>query len=135
MEARPVTTDRERYESPRRDGRPCQGLALPGRQYCFNHDPALVERRLQGQRKGGAHSAKIIRLRSLVPPRLVPIFDTLESALGEVHSGDLDPKQATAMASLARAMVAVLQAGELEERVRRLEHGQEGGQDATGWPS
>jgi hypothetical protein len=58
---------------------------------------------------------------------LVPIFDTLESALGEVHEESLDPKQATAMASLARVIVVVLQAGQLEERVRQLEQWQKGG--------
>jgi hypothetical protein len=57
----------------------------------------------------------------LVPPRLVPIFDVLESALSEVHNGDLSPSQGTAMATIAKALVAVLTAGELEERLRDLE--------------
>jgi len=56
-----------------------------------------------------------------MPPRLVPIYELLESALGEVHEGSLKAGQAIAMATLARALVAVLQAGEMEERVRQLE--------------
>jgi hypothetical protein len=59
----------------------------------------------------------------LVPPRLTVVYERLEQALTEVHGGELDPKVAQAMASLARAMVNVLTAGELEERVRRLEAG------------
>ena len=56
-----------------------------------------------------------------MPARLVPIWGQLETALTEVHDGTLDPRAAAAMAALARALVAVLQAGELEERLRRLE--------------
>ena len=63
----------------------------------------------------------MIRLRGLVPPRLEAVYDRLEKALEQVHDGVLDSKQAIAMASIARAMVAVLTSGELEERVRGLE--------------
>jgi hypothetical protein len=49
------------------------------------------------------------------------VYDRLETALGEVHDGTLKPGQAVAMAAVAPAMVAVLQAGELEERLRVLE--------------
>jgi len=45
----------------------------------------------------------------------------LETALKEVYTAKLESKQATAMAALARAMVAVLPSGELEERIRELE--------------
>jgi hypothetical protein len=60
----------------------------------------------------------------LCPPRLVGVFDLLEEALSEVHDGQLDPRIAQAMSSLASAMVRVLTSGELEERVRRLEEWQ-----------
>ncbi len=56
-----------------------------------------------------------------MPVRLVPVFARLEQAFEETHAGTLDPKQAQAMASLARAMVAVLSAGEVEERMRDVE--------------
>ena len=45
----------------------------------------------------------------------------LEDALGEVHRGELDPRAASAMASLAGALVRAITAGELEERLRALE--------------
>ena len=44
----------------------------------------------------------------------------LEGALGEVHRGELDPRE-SAMASLAGAPVRAMTAGELEERLRVLE--------------
>jgi len=45
----------------------------------------------------------------------------LEDALGEVPRGELDPRAASAMASLAGALVRAMTAGELEERLRALE--------------
>jgi hypothetical protein len=53
-------------------------------------------------------------LEKLLPSRLRPTFDRLEAAMKEVHEGRLDPRQATAMASLAGAMVKVIKAGEQE---------------------
>ena len=44
-----------------------------------------------------------------------------QDALGEVHRGELDPRAASAMASLAGALVRAMTAGELEERLRALE--------------
>ena len=105
-----------------KDGRACRAPALSGAGvYCFAHAPEQAEARAAARERGGRHSAKIVRLRALVPPRLVSVYDALEAALGEVHAGSLTPGQAGAMASLARAMVAVLTAGEIEERVRSLE--------------
>lgn len=111
----------KRCAAARRDGRPCTAPVLTGSSYCFAHAPDRAAERAAARRKGGQHSAAAVRLRALVPPRLVSVYDQLEAALGEVHAGTLEPRQAQAMASLARAMVAVLTAGELEERVRRLE--------------
>jgi hypothetical protein len=42
------------------------------------------------------------------------MFDGLEAAMKELREGRLDPRQATAMASLAGAMVKVIKAGEEE---------------------
>jgi hypothetical protein len=52
------------------------------------------------------------------------VYDTLELALGQVYRREIDPRVATAMASLAGAMVRVLTSGELEQRVRLLEERQ-----------
>lgn len=107
--------------STRRDGTPCQATTIGADGYCWAHSPALAEQRAEARRQGGRNSAKIVRLRAVMPPRLVAVFDLLEQALQEVHAGDLSHQQATAMANLARAMATVLTAGELEQRVRELE--------------
>src|SRR4051794_6788180 len=105
----------------RRDGQPCQGPALDGGAWCYTHDPARAAERQAARQKGGHNRAALVRLRGLCPPRLVAVYDQLETALVEVHDGTLKPGQATAMASLATALVRVLSAGELEDRVRKLE--------------
>ncbi len=127
-------SDPKRCESTKRNGGPCQAQALPDSPHCWAHVPGRAEQRAEARRKGGHHSAKVMRLHWLAPPRLLPIFDQLEQALGEVHAGELDPKQAQAMAALARALATLLTAGELEERVRRLEAGALSEQrGATSW--
>lgn len=105
----------------RKDGKPCKAQALPSDRYCWAHSPTLAEARLAARKKGGHGSSKQSRLGKLMPPRLVPIFAKLETALDEVHDGTLEPRAASAMASLAGAIVRVLTSGELEERVRKLE--------------
>ncbi|MBI2836080.1 MAG: hypothetical protein HYX85_00100 [Chloroflexi bacterium] len=115
-----MATERNRCKTKTKSGEQCRGYAMKDG-YCFSHSPALEEKRLQARAQGGKNSARVARLRGLIPPRLMPVYDRLETALGEVHAGSLESKQAQAMASLARAMVAVLTSGELEERVRGLE--------------
>jgi hypothetical protein len=117
MSARPAkASDRQRCTATRKDGRPCTALAV-SEGLCVGHAPQAQEAR----RRGGRASARSARLGRLVPPRLLAVYDMLELALGGVYDGEVDPRVATAMASLAGAMVRVLTAGELEERVRRLE--------------
>ncbi|MCL5108784.1 MAG: hypothetical protein M1401_07965 [Chloroflexi bacterium] len=123
-------TEQRRCTATRRDGRPCAAQALPSEPYCWAHSPTLAEQRQRSRAKGGRNSAKAARLRKLTPPRLLPVFDRLETALDEVHTGALDPRAATAMAALARALATLLTAGELEERVRLLEQ-RTGGEQET----
>ena len=85
--------------------------------FCIGHSPHAQEAR----RKGGYATSRAARASKLLPVRLRPIADILESALSEVHLGELRPQQAQAMASLAGALVKVIQSGELEERLRNLE--------------
>ena len=110
----------------RRDGQPCRARAsLNG--LCIGHQPAAAEAR----RKGGFRSSKAHRLQRMLPARLRPVAAVLERAIMQTHRGDLDPRAATALASLASALVRVLESGEIEDRLRRLEaelHPETGGE-------
>ena len=105
----------------KRDGQPCGSQVLSDGTYCYVHAPGKQAERTEARRRGGQNRSTAARLHALLPPRLVPAFDQLEQALADVLAGRLSPKQASAAAAVARAMVAVLQAGELEERLRKLE--------------
>ncbi len=103
----------------RKDGQPCGGRRHPSG-YCVAHDPALEQTREVARVNGGRNSSRVARLEKLMPGRLRPVYDRLETALQDVHEGRLDIGRAKAMASVAGAMVRVLQAGELEELARKL---------------
>jgi len=100
----------------KKNGEPCTAPAVRG-DYCIAQCPESAEWR----RKGGENSSTAARLEKRMPLRLRPIFDQLEKAVAEVYSGELDPRQAQAMSSLARAMVTVMEAGTFEERIQKLE--------------
>jgi hypothetical protein len=85
--------------------------------------------RLEGARRGGRHRAKAERLKKLMPSDMREVFDILRAALSEVHSGVITPSQAGGMAALAGAMVKLAEAGELAERVARLEELVDGGME------
>jgi len=92
--------------------------------FCYAHDDTRATERDQARRKGGANSATRARLDRLVPATLRPMIGSLLDALDEVHAGTLDPKQASAMASLAGAITRAYGVGVLEERLTALEEAQ-----------
>ena len=114
----------------RRDGQPCESRVLADASHCYVHSPARARERAEARQRGGRNRSNATRLRGLVPPRLLSVYDQLETALADVLADRLDPRNATAAAAVARSMVSVLQVGELEQRVRDLEAGIEKGQRA-----
>ncbi len=111
----------------RKDGQPCTAPVFdPDATRCFAHDPERQAERAEARRRGGQRKSSLCRMRRLMPEHLRPVFDKLAAALDDVLIGDLDTRRATAAANVARAMVAVLQAGELEERLRRVEEATRG---------
>src|SRR5262249_2949204 len=68
----------------RKDGTPCTVQVLGDASYCWAHDPALAEQRAAKRRLGGQNRANAKRLAKLLPPRLLPVWEQLEAALGDV---------------------------------------------------
>ena len=104
----------------RKDGLPCKAKATRSG-LCLAHDPALAEKRRVTRALRGTDGSEAARLRNLTPSRLIPVLEVLEQALLQVHSGDMEPGRAKALATLAMAIVKVREAGEMEEELRRLE--------------
>ncbi len=109
----------------RKDGSPCHGVALPSSTFCFAHSPDHASARAEGAAKGGSHTKRSHRVAQMAPASLKPVTAHLFEALEQLHEGGLDPRIATAMSAVASAIVRCLTAGELEERVRALEDGQQ----------
>jgi hypothetical protein len=116
-----ASTRREQCAAIKSNGERCRGTVIEGSNFCFSHDPKLRQRKLEGNARGGHNRSSLVRMQQLVPPRLPSVYDRLEQALTDVHKGRLDPRVAHAMAALAKAMVSVIQAGEVEQRLRDLE--------------
>ncbi len=105
----------------RKDGTACGAMVMGAGTLCYAHDPTRSAERDAARRKGGANSATRARVDRLVPATLRPMLGSLFDALNEVHAGELDPRQASAMASLAGAITKAYGVGVLEERLTALE--------------
>ena len=108
-------------QATRRDGRPCKTPVVADSCLCFAHNPDLAAKRTEARRQGGRNKARINRVQRLVPASLKPTIAVLFTALEEVHTGGLDPKQGQAMAALAGAIARLYSVGVLEERIAALE--------------
>jgi hypothetical protein len=62
-----------------------------------------------------------VRVSKLLPVSLKPTLAALFTALDEVHTGNLEPQRATAMAALAGAIARLYTTASLEERLERIE--------------
>lgn len=105
----------------RKDGSPCGSTILGQSGWCYLHDPANRPRLQEIHAAGGRAKSTANRSAKLVPVLLRPVLDQLLAALPKIEAGDLDPRQASALASVAGAVVKVYQVGALEERVAALE--------------
>ena len=113
-----------RCNATRRDGQPCTVHARVSG-YCFYHDPALAEKREQGRQLGGHARRHVARFQKKAPQELRDVLDQLMQALEETYGGQLEPRVATAMATLCGAIVRIYELGELAERVKALEEREE----------
>jgi len=113
-------------QATRKDGQPC-AVKAGADGFCVFHSPAAAERRRAANAQGGRNKATPRRLERLLPAALKPVLVRLMDGLEQVHEGVLDPRQATAMASLAGAICKMYETAALEERLAALEaaHGQQ----------
>jgi len=109
-------TERQRCKATRKDGQPCSAWAIRDG-LCVGHSPGASLAR----QKGGFNSSKLARADKLLPLRLRPILELLETALTEVYGGTLDLRRGTAMASIANAIIKTYESGILEDRLTILE--------------
>ena len=99
----------DRCKGQNKDGTPCTAYKTTGRAFCPWHDPERAEEREGWRRKGGVSSSKRSRARKSIGDlrNLVVVQSTLLQTLEDLKNGTVEPAIATAMATVARALVAV----------------------------
>lgn len=110
----------------RRDGHPCQGTPIPGKAFCFAHDPELRAQRHQWTTAAGKAKSNSRRLKKSLgldtPTLTLTEIDALLClTLKAVVSGRIEPGIATSAAGVAKAIMAIRTASDLESRLGALE--------------
>ena len=99
-----------------KSGTPCTATAWRD-QLCRWHHPALEAKRAEGRRKGGQNKSARVRAAKSLPNDVLSTDDLrgmLGKTLKDVIGGELEPAVGNAAASIARAYVAVTEAGAVE---------------------
>ncbi len=107
-----------------RNGSPCEAKPRPGSDYCPWHDEGLATRRSEWSRRGGIGRSNKQRAAKQLPEEILTpavLQGLLGRTLRDVIAGRVEPGVANAAANLGRAIVAVRQATELEQRLTELE--------------
>lgn len=119
-----------------KSGEPCAAKPLPGSDRCPWHDDSWAERRKAWSVRGGKGKSNEARARKQLPAGVLS-NDQLRGVLGltiaKVLNGAVEPNVGSSVASLARAYVAVTEAGaveRIEERLGELERIAARGQSA-----
>jgi hypothetical protein len=107
-----------------KDGRPCSAGPVRPSGYCYWHDPALLEQRRTDRQRGGAARSNVARARKQIAGAVLSPSDIqglLGATLRAVIAGRIEPGIGNAAANLARALIAVREATEIETRLAALE--------------
>ncbi len=105
-------------------GGPCSAKPVRPDGFCYWHSPALEAERQENRRKGGSARSNVARARRKYAGEAMTMREVqglLSTALREVLAGETEPGIGAAAATLGRAIAAVAQVGDLEERLAELE--------------
>jgi hypothetical protein len=116
----------EQCQHTRANGERCRGNAAGPDGLCFAHSPALSARRKAACRAGGkARSRRAAVLPADTP--VAPLGDAkdvgrlLEQTVHQLRTGALDVRVANGVGYLCSVRLKALEAGEVEERLGRVE--------------
>lgn len=92
-----------------RGGSRCNSPVLPDQAFCWVHSPDAAEARREASRKGGHARSNKARAAKLVPEEMTPdeLAGWLSWLFKRVLMGKMEPKLATAAATVARTLLEV----------------------------
>lgn len=107
-----------------RSGNPCGATPVPGGSLCAWHAPGWAEQRREWSRRGGANRSSRARTAKRLPAEVMSMTElqgVLSAVLRDVIAGKTEPGIGNCAAGLGRAIAAVAQVAEIEERLTALE--------------
>jgi len=114
----------DRCQATANSGKPCSATARAGRPFCVWHDPLAADERLELSRRGGAARSNAARARKQLPADPLSgeqLVSYLSVVFKGVISGRLEPRVGTAAATIAKTMVDIRGAGEVERLAAEVE--------------
>lgn len=113
-----------RCKATRKNGQPCGAYAIADGDYCFTHSPEHKGQRQDAHQKGGKNRKRqrILKPFPMCDPKTVQgLGQFLEVVMQGAWSQDIQPPLARTLGYLAQVQKGVIEAGELEARVKHLE--------------
>ena len=105
-------------------GGPCGGYLPKGSTWCLWHDPDREAEREEWRRRGGENRSNKARARKQLAGQVMSVSDMdafLCASMVKVAAGRMEPNVGSAVATLAKTVVAIRTAGETERRIEDLE--------------
>ncbi len=105
-------------------GQRCDAKPVRPSGWCYWHDPALEIERTEGRRKGGQRRSNKARTAKRLPSEVMTMSElqgVLCVVLRDVIEGKTEPGIGNCAAGLGRAIAAVAQVAEIEDRLTALE--------------
>ncbi len=106
-----------------RAGSRCSRPTLAGKQHCLMHDPESSGLRREAASRGGRNRSAKARAAKTLPETLTTteLAAWLSAAFKSTLTGRLEPRVATACATIARTLLEIRTQTELEQRLEALE--------------
>ena len=116
-------TSREKCSAIARSGSRCRSAVLPGRPFCFLHDPLAEAQRREGARKGGKARSNAARAQKQIPAAMDAdeLAGWLSALFKSVVAEKTEPKVATAAATVARILFEVKTAVDVQSLAEQVD--------------
>lgn len=94
---------------------------MPGKAWCFAHDPDLSDVRAKARVEGGYGKRSERRAYKRMPQGVKCALAVLERTPGALEANEMEASRGQAIASVARAIVVAYEAAAVSERLDALE--------------